>query len=72
MTAITLGHAGRRGKTAMTGAIKVGQIGRGGGRLVGAAQLRGPRLRFGSSGPQAFAGGFVDFLLGRSSSRGLR
>jgi len=68
MTAISLGLAGRR-KMAMTGAIKAGQISRGSGRLIGAAQLRGQRPRFAGAGPQVFAGGFVDFLLGRGRGR---
>ena len=65
MTAISLGHVSRPGKTAMTGAIKAGRFSRGNGRLIGPAQLREQLARFGSSRPQEFAGGFVDFLLGR-------
>jgi hypothetical protein len=67
MTAISLGQVGRPGKTASIGAIRVGQFSRGNNRLIGLAQLREQLPRFGASRPQEFAGGFVDFLLGRST-----
>jgi hypothetical protein len=65
MTAISLGHVSRPGRTAMIGAIKAGRFSRGSGRLLGPAQLREQLARFASSQPQESAGGFVDFLLGR-------
>jgi hypothetical protein len=67
MTAISLGHISRPGKTASTGAIRVGQFSRGNNRLTGPARLREQLARFGASRSQEFAGGFVDFLLGRST-----
>jgi hypothetical protein len=70
MTAISLGPAARPsrlGQTAIAAAIKVGRLTRNsGGCFVGPAQIReqfevdSVTLR-----PQGFAGGFVDFLLGR-------
>ena len=72
MTAISLGHAARRnrlGKTATTAAIKVGRFSRDSGRyLMGQAQLRA-QLDVGhvASRSREFAGGFVDFLLGRNA-----
>jgi hypothetical protein len=66
MTAISLVDVSRPGKTVDTVAIKVGQFSRGGNRLKGSTQLCEPP-RFGTPGPQEFAGGFVDFLLGRTS-----
>jgi len=68
MTAISLGPLSRPGKTASTGAIRVGQFLRGNNnRLIGPAQVREQLPRFAASRPQEFAGGFVDFLLGRST-----
>jgi hypothetical protein len=67
MTAISLGHVSRPGKTAITGAIRVGQFLEGNNRLIGPAQLREQLPHFGAPPPQEFAGGFVDFLLGRST-----
>ena len=68
MTAISWGQAtrlGRSGRTAVTGANKhrrsSGQHSR---YLIVPVQLRGQLARMGSS-QQEFAGGFVDFLLGR-------
>jgi hypothetical protein len=54
---------------AITAAIKVGRLSRDSGRyLVGPVQLR-EQLEMGNitSRPQEFAGGFVDFLLGRGA-----
>jgi hypothetical protein len=67
MTAISLGHVGRSGQTAITGANKVDQFSRGNSRLNRPAKLREQVPRFGTSGRQEIAGDFVDFLLGRSS-----
>jgi hypothetical protein len=67
MTAISLGHVSRPGKMTTTGAIRTGQFSRRSGRLIGSAQLREHLPRIGTSRPQEFAGGFVDFLLGRSA-----
>ena len=69
MTAISLGQAAHISRTAITGAINVGPLSNDtGGRLVGPAHLR---EQFGvsdvTSRPQEFAGGFVDFLLGRGA-----
>jgi len=72
MTAISFGQAARPsrlGRTAITDAIKVGRFSRNSGRyLIGPAQLR---EQFEVSNltlrPQEFAGGFVDFLLGRGA-----
>ena len=72
MTAISLGLAARPtrlGMRAITAAIKVGRLSRDSGRyLVGPVQLR-EQLEMGNitSRPQEFAGGFVDFLLGRGA-----
>ena len=66
MTAISLAYVSRPGKTVHSGAIKVGRFSKGNSRLNGSTRLRGP-LRFATPGPQGFAGGFVDFLLGRTS-----
>jgi len=66
MTAISLADVSRSGKTVDTGAIKVGRFSRGNSRLKGSTRLREP-LRFVTPGPQEFTGGFVDFLLGRTS-----
>ena len=70
MTAISLGQAARRGRLgrmAITAAIKVGRVTNDSdGYLIDPTQLR---EHFGvgnlTSRPQEFAGGFVDFLLGR-------
>jgi hypothetical protein len=54
---------------AITAAIKVGRLSRDSDRyLVGPVQLR-EQLEMGNitSRPQEFAGGFVDFLLGRGA-----
>jgi hypothetical protein len=67
MTAISFGYASRTGKTTIPGAFKVGHFSRGKSRLIDPVQLRDGLRRFGSSAPKEFAGGFVDFLLGRSS-----
>ena len=70
MTAISLGQAARRGRlarTATTAAIEVGRFSRDNGRdLIDPARLR-DRLAVGTvtSRSREFAGGFVDFLLGR-------
>ena len=72
MTAISLAQAARPsrlGKTAMTAAIKVGRVtSNSDGYLIGPAQLR-EHFEMGNvtSRPQGFAGGFVDFLLGRDA-----
>ncbi len=71
MTAISLGQAtrGRLSRMAVIAAIKVGRLtGDGGGYSVGPAQLR-ERFEVGNvnSRSQGFAGGFVDFLLGRAA-----
>jgi hypothetical protein len=72
MTAISLGHTARPSRLGMrtiTAAIKVGRLSRDSGRyLVGPAQLR-DKFEMGNvtSRSQEFAGGFVDFLLGRSA-----
>ena len=70
ITSISLGQAARRGRlarTATTAAIDVGRFSRDKGRdLIDPARLR-DRLAVGkvTSRPREFAGGFVDFLLGR-------
>jgi hypothetical protein len=71
MTAISLGQAARRGRLsrmAITAAIKVGRVtNNSDGYLIGPAQLR-EHFEVGvTSRPQEFAGGFVDFLLGRGA-----
>jgi hypothetical protein len=72
MTATSLGQAARRsrlGRTATTAAIKVGRFSRDSSRyLIGPAQLR-EQFEVGNvtSRPQEFAGGFIDFLLGRGA-----
>jgi len=65
MTTISLEVVSRPGKTVNTGAIKVGQFSRRINRFKGSTQLR-ERPRFGTPSPQEFAGGFVDFLLGKT------
>ena len=72
MTAISLGQAARPirlSRTAITAAIKVGRLTRdSGGYLGGPAQVREqPEGSNVTSRPQEFAGGFVDFLLGRGA-----
>jgi hypothetical protein len=70
MTAISLGQAASRsrlGSMAITSAIKVGRLtSDSDGYSVGPAQLR-EQFEVGdvTSRSQEFAGGFVDFLLGR-------
>jgi hypothetical protein len=68
MTAISWGQAARlsrSGRTAITGANKhLRSSGERSKYLTMPAQLRGRFERIGSS-QQEFAGGFVDFLLGR-------
>jgi hypothetical protein len=72
MTAISLAQAAgpsRLGKTAITAAIKVGRLTRYSGEyFVGATRIR-EQFQVGNfiSRPQEFAGGFVDFLLGRGA-----
>ena len=72
MTAISLGQAAHRSRisrTAITGAIKVGGLPSDtDGCLVGPAQLREQfEVSDVTSRSQEFAGGFVDFLLGRGA-----
>ena len=68
MTAISLGHAARPSRlnrTVTTVAINVGRYSRG---LISPTQLRGQfEVAEITSRPQEFAGGFVDFLLGRGA-----
>jgi len=72
MTATSLEQAVRRsrlGRTATTAAIKAGRFSRDSSRyLIGPAQLR-EQFEVGNvtSRPQEFAGGFIDFLLGRGA-----
>jgi hypothetical protein len=72
MTAISLGQAARPsrlGRTAIAAAIKAGRLTRDSGRyLVDPARVR-EQFEVGQvpSRPQEFAGGFVDFLLGRGA-----
>ena len=72
MTAISLGQAARPSRLGMrtiASATKVSRLPRGSGRyLVGPIQLL-EQFEMGSitSRPQEFAGGFVDFLLGRGA-----
>jgi hypothetical protein len=72
MSAISLAqaaHRGRLSRMAVTAAIKVGRVGSNSdGYLIGPAQLRG-HFEVGNitTRPQEFAGGFVDFLLGRGA-----
>ena len=79
MTTISLGQAARPsglGTRAIAAAIKGGRLPTDGGRyLVGSVQLREQfEMSNVTSRPQEFAGGFVDFLLGRGTphSRGHR
>jgi hypothetical protein len=72
MTAISLGQAtrpSRLGRTAIAAAIEVGRLTRDNGRyFVGRARVR-EQFEVGNvtSRPREFAGGFVDFLLGRGA-----
>jgi hypothetical protein len=72
MTAISLGLAARPSRLGMrtiTAAIKVSRLSRDSGRyLVGPVQLP-EKFEMGNvtSRSQEFAGGFVDFLLGRGA-----
>ena len=69
MTAISWGQAARlsrSGRTAMTGAKHRRSSGQHSKYLIVPAQLRGQLARMGGS-QQEFAGGFVDFLLGRGA-----
>jgi hypothetical protein len=67
MTAISLGQTARRARLsrmAITAAIKVGRVtSNSDGYLIGPAQLRSNV----TSRPEDFAGGFVNFLLGRDA-----
>jgi hypothetical protein len=70
MTAISLGQSAcpsRLGRTAIAAAIKVGRLTRNNGEgFVDPAQIREQfEVNSVTSRPQEFAGGFVDFLLGR-------
>jgi hypothetical protein len=70
MTAILLGQAAcpsRLGQTAIAAAIKVGRLTKNrGGCFVGPAHICEQfEVASVTSRPQEFAGGFVDFLLGR-------
>lgn len=70
MTAISLGQAAcpsRLGQTAIAAAAKVGRLTRdSGGCFVAPAQMHEQFVVDSvTSRPQEFAGGFVDFLLGR-------
>jgi hypothetical protein len=72
MTAISLGLAARPsrlGMRAISPATKVGRLSRDSSRyLVGPVQLREQfEMDNVTSRPQEFAGGFVDFLLGRGA-----
>jgi hypothetical protein len=72
MTTISLGQAARPsglGMRAITAAIKGDRLPTDGGRyLVGSVQLREQfEMSNVTSRPQEFAGGFVDFLLGRGT-----
>ena len=69
MTAISLGQAARLtrlGRMTISGAVKADRSSRDNGRyLIGHDQLRRQRVGNVTSRQQEFAGGFVDFLLGR-------
>jgi len=72
MTAISLGLAARPsrlGMRAISAATKVGRLSRDSSRyLVGPVRLREQfEMDNVTSRPQEFAGGFVDFLLGRGA-----
>jgi hypothetical protein len=70
MTAMSLRHPhrGRLNRTDITAAINVGRTSDGGAYSVGPAHLC-EQLEVGNltSRSQGFAGGFVDFLLGRGA-----
>jgi hypothetical protein len=70
MTAISFGQAARgsrSGRTAITSANKDRRSSEEYGRYrIVSAELRGQFDQIGNT-PQAFAGGFVDFLLGRGA-----
>jgi hypothetical protein len=66
MTTISLDVVSRPGKTVDAGGIKVGRFSKRNNRFKSSARLH-ERPRFGIPSPQEFAGGFVDFLLGRTS-----
>lgn len=73
MTTISLGQAARPsrlGTRAIGAAIKGGRLPRDGGRyFVGSVHLREQfEVSKVTSRPQEFAGGFVDFLLGRRTA----
>jgi hypothetical protein len=71
MTVISLGHAAclsRPGTTTISGVIEVGKFSRDKSKLIRLALLQEQlEPNFGTSRPQESAGGFVDFLLGRSA-----
>jgi hypothetical protein len=71
MTTISLGQAARPsglGTRAIAAAIKGGRLTDGGRYFVGSVQLREQfEMSNVTSRPQEFAGGFVDFLLGRGT-----
>jgi hypothetical protein len=72
MTAISLGQARltRLGRMSISGAVKTDRSSRDNGRyLIGHDQLRRQRVGNVTSRQQEFAGGFVDFLLGRGVRR---
>jgi hypothetical protein len=72
MTAISLGQARltRLGRMSISGAVKTDRSSRDNGRyLIGHDQLRRRRVGNVTSRQQEFAGGFVDFLLGRGVRR---
>jgi hypothetical protein len=71
MTVISLGHAAclsRSGTTTINGVIEVGKFSTGKSKLIRPTLLQ-QQLdpHSGTSRPQESAGGFVDFLLGRSA-----
>jgi hypothetical protein len=66
MTTISLDVVSRPGKTVDASGIKVGRFSKRNNRYKNSARLH-ERPRFGIPSPQEFAGGFVDFLLGRTS-----
>jgi hypothetical protein len=72
MTAVSLGQAARPsrlGRTAIAAAVKVGRLTKTSGRhFVGPVRAR-EQFQMGNVGsrPREFAGGFIDFLLGRGT-----